>query len=102
METILSIQQAIILSQQQRQEGKKIVLAGGCFDMLHIGHITFLKNARKKGDALFVMIESDESVKMRKGIDRPIHTQSQRAELVAALRFVDAAICIPFFSTHEE
>lgn len=76
-------------------DGKKIVVAGGCFDLLHIGHITLLENAKKEGDVLIVLLESDASVRKRKGIDRPIHNQEQRAQLLSALKAVDYSILLP-------
>lgn len=83
---------------EQRLEslkGKNIVVTGGCFDLLHIGHITLLENAKKAGDILVVLLESDESIKKRKGINRPIHNQEQRAKLLSALRAVDFIILLP-------
>jgi FAD synthetase len=73
---------------------QKIVLAGGCFDVLHFGHIEFLKNAKAAGDYLIVALEPDESIinyKRRK----PIHTQKERAEILASLRFVDCVVLLP-------
>lgn len=74
--------------------GKKIVVAGGCFDLLHIGHVTLLENAKKEGDILVVLLESDSAIKRKKGINRPIHIQSQRAQLLEALKAVDAVILL--------
>lgn len=90
----------IISSEITREYFKKnrqgqIVVAGGCFDLLHIGHVTLLENAKKQGDLLVVLIESDSSIKKKKGIDRPIHTQKERAQLVGALRAVDVVILLP-------
>lgn len=74
---------------------KKIVLVGGCFDLLHFGHISFLKEAKSHGDRLVVALESDESVKKMKGDARPIHSQAQRKEMLEALLFVDEVISLP-------
>ena len=74
---------------------KKIVLVGGCFDILHYGHIYFLKRAKKLGDMLVVALESDENTRKLKGPKRPIHTQKQRAEMLKSLRFVDKVITLP-------
>lgn len=82
-------------------EGKKIVLAGGCFDLLHYGHFTFLRNARKEGDVLVVALESDEFINKRKN-RKPVHTQKQRAEILAALEPVDFVVLLPVFETHED
>lgn len=70
------------------------VLVGGCFDILHYGHITFLKKARKLGDYLVVALESDLNIKKIKGKKRPIHTQIQRKEILESLRFVDKVIIL--------
>jgi D-beta-D-heptose 7-phosphate kinase/D-beta-D-heptose 1-phosphate adenosyltransferase len=72
-----------------RASGKKIVFTNGCFDILHQGHVRYLSLARSHGNILVVGLNSDESVKRIKGDDRPIVEQSQRAEVLAALWFVD-------------
>jgi FAD synthetase len=74
---------------------KKIVLVGGCFDLLHYGHIHFLNQAKSYGDWLVVALESDENVKRMKGDARPIHTQAQRKEMLTSLSFVDEVIALP-------
>jgi FAD synthetase len=74
---------------------EKTVLVGGCFDILHYGHIYFLKKAKKLGDILIVALESDENTRKLKGINRPIHTQKQRAEILKSLKFVDKVISLP-------
>ncbi len=95
MKKILSIEQAIKLSRQLKREGKTIVLVGGCFDILHIGHVAFLEAASKEGDVLFVLLENDAAVKQNKGIDRPINRQKDRAKILSSLRFVDYVVLIP-------
>ena len=70
------------------------VLVGGCFDILHIGHIRFLNNARAQGDYLIVVLEPDEFIKTKKG-RTPFHTQKERAEVLAALSMVDEIVLIP-------
>jgi FAD synthetase len=72
----------------------KRVLVGGCFDILHYGHISFLNNAREQGDILIVMLESDEFIKKYKN-RTPFHTQQQRAEILAQLMAVDYVIKLP-------
>ncbi len=69
--------------------GKKVVLANGCFDILHVGHVRYLEAARRFGDALVVAINSDRSVRGLKGPGRPILNEGERADLVSALRCVD-------------
>lgn len=74
---------------------KQIVLVGGCFDLLHFGHISFLKQAKALGEYLVVALESDENVRRMKGDARPVHTQSQRKEMLESLSFVDEVIPLP-------
>lgn len=73
----------------ERREGKKIVLANGCFDLFHVGHIRYLAGAKELGDCLIVGINSDEQVRKLKGENRPFMPENERAEVVSALRFVD-------------
>jgi len=75
---------------------KKIVLAGGCFDILHYGHVTFMQQARAAGDILILLLESDEFISNVKK-KKPVHTQQQRAEILSALGYVDYVIQLPFF-----
>jgi FAD synthetase len=74
---------------------KNVVLVGGCFDILHFGHISFLKDAKKLGDKLIVALESDGNVREMKGPTRPIHNQKQRKVMIESLRFVDEIIELP-------
>jgi rfaE bifunctional protein nucleotidyltransferase chain/domain len=78
------------------------VLVGGCFDILHFGHISFLKKAKGLGDQLIVILESDKNVRKLKGELRPIHTQKQRKEMLESLRFVDRVICLPEMKTDKD
>lgn len=73
---------------------KKKVLTGGVFDILHYGHVSFLKKAKKLGDHLVVAIESDANVKRLKGSGRPIHNQKQRKEILESLSFVDEVVIL--------
>ena len=73
-------------------EGKKIVFTNGCFDILHIGHIRYLQEAKALGDLLVVGINSDESVRALKGEGRPVNDQQERAEIIAALECVDYVV----------
>lgn len=72
-----------------RASGLRVVLANGCFDLLHVGHIRYLADARSRGDRLVVAINSDESVRGLKGAGRPLMPIEERAELLRALRCVD-------------
>lgn len=79
-----------------------IVLTGGCFDILHYGHIHFLKEAKKKGGYLIILLESDETTKRLKGTGRPIHNQKQRREILESLKFVDKVISLPVMKHDED
>ncbi|MGK0184991.1 MAG: formyltetrahydrofolate-dependent phosphoribosylglycinamide formyltransferase [Verrucomicrobiales bacterium] len=74
------------------QQGKRVVFTNGCFDLLHTGHVRYLEQARALGDALVVALNSDSSVSALKGPDRPINAEQDRAEVMAALRAVDAVV----------
>jgi rfaE bifunctional protein nucleotidyltransferase chain/domain len=74
---------------EHRRRGKIIVLANGCFDTLHVGHIRYLEGARREGDILVVAVNSDSSVCALKGPGRPVLPETARAALVGALRAVD-------------
>ena len=75
-----------------KKEGKKVVFTNGVFDLLHLGHITYLSKAAELGDKLIIGLNTDASVKKLKGESRPINDQNNRAALLAALFFVDAVI----------
>ena len=94
MNKILSTQTITQVANQLHQQNKQIILVGGCFDLLHIGHITFLEEAKKRGDTLVVMLESDEFIKKSKGENRPINSQSIRAKILAAIAVVDFVILL--------
>jgi D-glycero-beta-D-manno-heptose 1-phosphate adenylyltransferase len=75
-----------------QKDGKKVVFTNGCFDLLHVGHVRYLKAARELGDCLVVAINSDDSMRALKGSERPIVPEEQRAEILAALSCVDYVI----------
>ena len=77
---------------QLRAQGLKVVLANGCFDILHVGHVRYLQGAKAEGDVLAVAVNSDSSVRFLKGEGQPVLNQSDRAELVAALGAVDFVV----------
>ena len=79
--------------QRLRSAGKRLVFTNGVFDLLHVGHVRYLTQARGLGDALVVAINSDRMVRELKGPDRPIFDQAERAEILAALRSVDY-VCV--------
>ena len=78
--------------QKLRKENKKIVFTNGCFDILHLGHVKYLKESAKLGDVLIVGINSDSSVKKLKGSSRPINNQNDRAQLLCEVNLADYAI----------
>ena len=85
---VLNRQTLIERVQEARKSGARIVLANGCFDVLHVGHVRYLEGARELGDVLVVGINSDEQVARLKGEGRPVLPANQRAELVASLESV--------------
>jgi len=89
MGRVLDRRELIELRKALRQEGKRVVFTNGCFDILHRGHIEYLKRARVFGDVLIVAVNSDVSVRRLKGEQRPIIPEEDRAEIVAALGVVD-------------
>jgi rfaE bifunctional protein nucleotidyltransferase chain/domain len=88
MKTILSREDLANRIASARASGARIVLANGCFDVLHVGHVRYLAGARQLGDILVVGINSDEQVAIQKGAGRPVLPENERAEIVAALESV--------------
>ncbi len=89
---VLSLADAVALVARLRAEGRSIVFTNGVYDLLHPGHVRYLQAARAEGDALIVGVNSDRSVRANKGPERPINPEQERAELIAALAAVDAAV----------
>lgn len=83
------------LAQTYRDQGKKIVLTQGSFDMIHIGHARYCAEAKKHGDVLFVGVDSDEKIKSRKGPDRPVVPQAERLEMLTHLSSVNHVVLKP-------
>lgn len=79
--------------QSLRAAGKKLVVTNGCFDILHLGHVTYLENARNFGDALLIGVNSDAAVRGLKGAGRPVNSETDRAAVLAALESV-SGVCI--------
>jgi rfaE bifunctional protein nucleotidyltransferase chain/domain len=85
----VSLEEAAEISAGLDRAGKRLVLANGCFDLLHVGHVRYLEGARRLGDALLVAVNGDASVRRLKGPGRPIMPEAERAEILAALSCVD-------------
>lgn len=100
MGKILNPNETIEISKNLQSEGKHIVLTGGCFDILHTGHILFLEKAKEHGDLLFVLLENDENIKQTKGEKRPINNQTDRATVLAALSMIDYVILLPYMDSN--
>jgi rfaE bifunctional protein nucleotidyltransferase chain/domain len=83
---------AVALVERLRAAGKTIVFTNGVFDLLHVGHLRYLQRARGLGDALLIGLNSDRSVRQIKGPERPITTESERAEVLEALECVDGVV----------
>jgi rfaE bifunctional protein nucleotidyltransferase chain/domain len=88
----VTVAEAGRLAERLRAEGRRIVLANGCFDLLHVGHVRYLAAARQLGDVLFVGITGDAAVTRLKGAGRPLMPAVERAELLRALRSVDHVV----------
>ena len=82
---LLTLDEALAERAHLRDAGQSMVMTNGCFDLLHVGHIAYLKESRKLGDQLWVLINSDESVRALKGPSRPIESEAERAYCLAAL-----------------
>lgn len=102
MNKILKVKDAIKIAKKIREQNKSIVLVGGCFDILHVGHIKFLENSKKRGDVLFVLLESDTKVRKLKGNNRPINNQQKRALVLSAISYVDFVVILPDLKTDSE
>ena len=92
MSRILSADAATELVARLRRQGRTVVFTNGVFDVLHPGHVRYLAEARREGDALIVGLNSDASVGRLKGPGRPVHPEHERAEVLAALAAVDAVV----------
>jgi len=84
--------ESVALVERLRSAGKTIVFTNGVFDLLHVGHVRYLQRARELGDALLIGLNSDRCVRQIKGPERPITTESERAEVLEALDCVDGVV----------
>lgn len=94
-EKILSLPTLSRRAEEMRQAGQRLVLTNGCFDLLHLGHVRYLQQARQLGDFLVVAVNGDESVRSLKGAGRPLNSEQDRAEVLAALECVDFVTIFP-------
>ncbi|KKQ93238.1 MAG: Glycerol-3-phosphate cytidyltransferase TagD [Candidatus Levybacteria bacterium GW2011_GWA2_40_16] len=96
MGRIINYEQTPALTKQLKTMGKRIVLVGGCFDILHKGHIEFLKRSKSQGGILVVALENDQKVRELKGKGKPINLEKDRAVILSNLSSVDYVICLPY------
>lgn len=92
MGEIVKLERLLDIIAELKKQNKKIVTTNGCFDILHVGHVRYLKEARNLGDVLIVCLNTDDSVRRLKGPSRPINNQDDRAEVIASLNSVDYVI----------
>jgi D-beta-D-heptose 7-phosphate kinase/D-beta-D-heptose 1-phosphate adenosyltransferase len=101
MRRVLSTAEAVAWRTELGRQGRRVVFTNGVFDILHPGHVRYLAEARRHGDALIVAVNSDRSVRAIKGPDRPIHPEAERAEVITALASVDAAVVFDEDTPHD-
>jgi rfaE bifunctional protein nucleotidyltransferase chain/domain len=89
LKKLYKLSQLAKIIQEHKKGGQKIVLANGCFDLIHVGHIRYLKESKKKGDVLVLALNSDSSIRKLKGEGRPILNQEERLEIASSFYFVD-------------
>jgi rfaE bifunctional protein nucleotidyltransferase chain/domain len=89
MGQVVSLQELLDIRGRLKQEGRRVVFTNGCFDILHRGHVDYLRKAKGMGDVLVVGLNTDSSVRRLKGADRPIVDEDDRAEVLASLASVD-------------
>jgi D-beta-D-heptose 7-phosphate kinase/D-beta-D-heptose 1-phosphate adenosyltransferase len=100
-ERLLTREQAVAFVESRRASGQRIVFTNGVFDLLHPGHVRYLREARALGDALIVGLNGDESVRRNKGPARPITPERERAEILGALECVDAVVLFNEDTPHD-
>ena len=89
MKKLYTLSQLTKIIQEHKKRGQKVVLANGCFDLIHVGHIRYLKESKKKGDILVLALNSDSSIRKLKGEGRPILNQKERADIASSFYFID-------------
>src|SRR5688500_9577207 len=95
MDKVMDAKRLETWRQRCREEGKRLVVTNGCFDILHLGHVTYLQAARNLGQALLVGVTSDAGVRALKGPGRPLNCETDRAAVLAALESVSAVHIFP-------
>jgi D-beta-D-heptose 7-phosphate kinase/D-beta-D-heptose 1-phosphate adenosyltransferase len=101
LQKVVNRHEAVRLAAKFRAQGRSLVFTNGCFDLLHVGHIALLENSRREGDALFVGINTDRSVRRLKGPSRPVQPECDRARIVAAQSCVDAVLLFDEDTPHD-
>jgi len=89
LKKLYSLHQLKKIVSAHKKRGRRIVLANGCFDLIHVGHIRYLKESKKRGDILVVALNSDSSIRKLKGKGRPILNQKERTKIISSFSFVD-------------
>lgn len=102
MKKISSFENIGEVSKSLHSQKHTIVLVGGCFDIIHIGHVFFLNEAKKLGTYLIVLLESDNRLKQLKGVNRPLFSQKIRSMVLSSLIPVDAIIMLPFMKNDQD
>jgi len=95
MGQVLSLKELGNWRKGEKSAGRRVVATNGCFDLIHVGHVRFLQEARALGDSLVVGLNGDASVRELKGAGRPVNPEADRAEVLAALGCVDAVVVFP-------
>lgn len=95
MGRVLSLKELADWRRDEKAAGRRVVATNGCFDLLHVGHVRFLREARSLGDSLVVGLNGDVSVRALKGAGRPVNPEGDRAEVLAALGCVDVVVVFP-------
>ena len=89
MKKLYTLSRLTKIIQEHKKRGQKVVLANGCFDLIHVGHIRYLKESKKKGDVLVLALNSDSSIRKLKGEGRPILNQKERVDIASSFYFID-------------